>query len=71
MKTPTLNEEQILTIVDRHGHIGRHNYKWSNANINKKLRKMCKDKKLVRLKDSTKEYTYYGRPIETQQQGEK
>ncbi len=61
MKAQGLNTEEILAIVKRHGAIGRHKFKWSNTNINKKLRRLVREGALVRVKE-TRDFCYYGLP---------
>ena len=65
LKHNEISEEQILLQIRAIGYIGRHKYKTRNDNINKKLRRMVKDKKLILLQN-TRDFTYYGLPkIET------
>jgi hypothetical protein len=57
-----ISEEQILIQVKIVGSIGRHKYKTSNKNINKKLRKMVKEGKL-RIIQNSRDFTYFGLPL--------
>lgn len=56
-----LSEDQILLTIKITGAIGRHKYKKKNANINKKLRRMCRDGKIKMIKNS-RDFAYYGLP---------
>lgn len=60
MSKQGLSEQDILNIIKARGKIGRHRFKWSNSNINKKLRRMVREGKIIKLPISTKEFNYYG-----------
>ena len=54
-----ISEEQILKQVKIIGYIGRHKYKTSNRNINKKLKRMVREGKL-KLIQNTRDFRYFG-----------
>jgi hypothetical protein len=54
MKHNELSEDQIIQQIKSVGWIGRHKYKTSNSNINKKLNKMAKGGKIKILRQSDK-----------------